>query len=73
MVSWGKVQRDLLAAPVPREELEVVVEADNACVALKIEVMIMVMANDALPKQSLQSVGVSESESSDENPQLGQS
>ena len=63
----------MLAAPVPQEEVEVVVKADNSCVASKIEIVIMVMVNDALPKQLLQSVGVSESESSDENSQLGQS
>ena len=67
------MQRDLLAALVPQEELEEVVEADNSSVALKIEAVIVVMANDALPKQLLQSAGVFVSESSDENPQLGQS
>ena len=56
------MQRDL-AAPVLQEEVEVVVEGDNSCVALKIEDVTMVMVNDALPKQTPQSVGASWSES----------
>ena len=56
------MQRDV-AAMVPQEEVEVVVEGDNSCVALKIEDVTMVMVNDTPPKQTHQSVGASWSES----------
>ena len=49
IVFWEKVQRDLLAARV-LQEVDVVVEA-KSCLALKIEVVTMVMVNDVFPKQ----------------------